>query len=150
MLNIDQVKLLESKVLRAVDLIKKLSDEKEALKEELLAKNNRISELENLLLAFKDDQSKIEEKIINALNQLSAFEDSVYTEKNESVNASEVKTASLPKTQEVVEATGEEKQEPKVEKATEPEQNNLQKDLDDVLGTPPKEQEEINKQLDIF
>ncbi len=68
MLSIDQVKLLESKVAGAIELIKNLSDEKDLLKKDLEAKDKRIAELETLLLNFKEDQSQIEEKVINALN----------------------------------------------------------------------------------
>ena len=75
MLNLDQVRLLENKVERAVQMIKNLHTEKDALKKEIEARDRRISELEKLIIVFKDDQSKIEEGIINALNQLSAFED---------------------------------------------------------------------------
>lgn len=81
MLNIDQVRLLENKVERAVQMIKSLHTEKDALKKEIEARDRRISELEKLIIVFKDDQSKIEEGIISALNQLSAFEDASYTKK---------------------------------------------------------------------
>ena len=78
MVNLDQMKLLEDKVGKAVSLIRSLSYEKSALKKELEEKSKRILELENLILVFKDDQLKIEQGIVNALNQLSAFESSAY------------------------------------------------------------------------
>lgn len=93
MLSVDQIKLLESKVLKAVDSIKELSAENKSLKTELEVRDKRISELENLILAFRDDQSRIEQGILNALNQLSIFEETV----NEKISAvkSETKKSDL-------------------------------------------------------
>ena len=146
MLNLDQVRLLESKVERAVQMIKSLHTEKDSLKKEIEVKDKRISELEKLIVAFKDDQSKIEEGIINALNQLSAFEDASYTRKNEArpqaaetempVPSQEPAPAAPPKKEQTAQET--------VIKE-EPVSDNLQKDLDDVLG-----QAAANKQMDIF
>lgn len=204
MLNIDQVKLLEGKVEKAVNLIKTLSFDNDSLKKEIEAKNRRISELENLIVAFKDDQTKIEQGIINALNQLSAFENSVSTKRiaetktqtgqtfseqekqtvqgeiNREQNPTEQSESAVsPENKEQekspegvpegllkkqsAEQTEEDKNEqkqteelplqaqsekprqtqPVLEK---PEANPLQKDLDDILGSPS----EINKQMDIF
>lgn len=146
MLNLDQVRLLESKVERAVQMIKSLHTEKDSLKKEIEVRDKRISELEKLIVAFKDDQSKIEEGIINALNQLSAFEDASYTRKNEArpqaaetempVPSQEPAPAAPPKKEQTAQET--------VIKE-EPVSDNLQKDLDDVLG-----QAAANKQMDIF
>lgn len=78
MLSLDQVNLLESKVEKAVELIRSLSAEKDNFKAVLAEKENRIAELERLIITFKDEQSKIEKGIANALNKLSAFENSSY------------------------------------------------------------------------
>lgn len=78
MLHIDQIKELEAKVAKAIQLIQSLKDENELLKLELTDKQKRVEELENIILVFKSDQAKIEEGIVSALNHLSAFEDSVY------------------------------------------------------------------------
>ncbi len=146
MLNIDQVKLLETKVAGAVELIKNLSNEKETLKKEVELRDAKISELEALLANFKEDQTQIEEKVISALNQLSAFEDSVYENKS----ASSVDN---------VEPTG---LKDKIESSNVKTQSNLQKDLADVLGTPANNADEpeveantesdddADQQLDIF
>lgn len=78
MLNLDQIKQLETKVAKAIQLIQSLKEENDSLKLELNTRQQRIDELENIVLVFKNDQAKIEEGIINALNHLSAFEDTVY------------------------------------------------------------------------
>jgi len=146
MLNLDQVRLLESKVERAVQMIKSLHTEKDSLKKEIELRDKRISELEKLIVAFKDDQSKIEEGIINALNQLSAFEDASYTRKNEA--RPQVAETEMPvPSQEPVPAAPPKKEQTAQETALkeEPVSDNLQKDLDDVLG-----QAAANKQMDIF
>ena len=146
MLNLDQVRLLESKVERAVQMIKSLHTEKDSLKKEIEVRDKRISELEKLIVAFKDDQSKIEEGIINALNQLSAFEDASYTRKNE-VRPQAAETETPVPSQEPAPAVPPKKEQTTQETALkeEPVSDNLQKDLDDVLG-----QAAANKQMDIF
>ncbi|MGF7108102.1 cell division protein ZapB [Treponema pedis] len=194
MLNIDQVKLLEGKVEKAVNLIKTLSFDNDSLKKEIEAKNRRISELENLIVAFKDDQTKIEQGIINALNQLSAFENSVstkriaetktqtgqtFSEQEKQTVQGEINREQNPTEQSESAVSPENKEQEKspegvpeglLEKQSaeqteelplqaqsekprqtqpvleKPEANPLQKDLDDILGSPS----EINKQMDIF
>ena len=78
MLNLDQIKQLEDRVSKAIELMQSLKDENDLLKLELHDRQKRVEELEHIVLVFKNDQAKIEEGIINALNHLSAFEDTVY------------------------------------------------------------------------
>ena len=82
MLNLDQIKQLEARVSKAIELMQTLKDENDLLKLELHDRQKRIEELENIVLVFKNDQAKIEEGIVNALNHLSAFEDTVYQAAN--------------------------------------------------------------------
>jgi len=82
MLNLDQIKQLEARVSKAIELMQTLKDENDLLKLELHDRQKRIEELENIVLVFRNDQAKIEEGIINALNHLSAFEDTVYQAAN--------------------------------------------------------------------
>ncbi|UTC61887.1 hypothetical protein E4O00_02735 [Treponema sp. OMZ 788] len=153
MLNLDQVRLLENKVERAVQMIKSLHTEKDSLKKEIEARDKRIAELEKLIVTFKDDQSKIEEGIINALNQLSAFEDASYTKKHEMrPSASEFETAVPVSAESEPESfspppTPPLQQAPAADPVSEdPGSGNLQKDLDDVLG----QTSDTSKQMDIF
>ena len=81
MINLEQVKLLEKKVAKAVDYVERLTKENTALhqqKTELQTKldsyQKRIEELEVLVVGFKEDQNRIEEGILAALDRLSQFE----------------------------------------------------------------------------
>lgn len=80
MLNLDQVRLLENRVEKAVDKIQSLTSENQQLKGQLSGLQSRVLELEGLVNAFKNDQGRIEEGILNALDRLSAFEDSLYSD----------------------------------------------------------------------
>lgn len=80
MLSLDQVRLLEDRVQKAVVKIQTLDTENSRLRTEMDALRARTSELEGLVRAFKDDQGRIEEGILNALEKLSAFEDSISPE----------------------------------------------------------------------
>jgi len=82
MVSLEQVKLLESRVAKAIEYVKKLSaenaalsSEKEGLQAKLEANQKRIDELEVLVMHFKEDQGRIEDGIIAALDRLSQFEE---------------------------------------------------------------------------
>ncbi|MCA1950560.1 MAG: cell division protein ZapB [Treponema sp.] len=75
MITLEQVKLLESKVSKAIDTIRHLTEENKLLREKLEGYQSRISELEVLVQQFKDDQGKIEAGIVSALDRLNKFED---------------------------------------------------------------------------
>lgn len=77
MISVEQIQSLESKVLKAVDVIKSLREENDLLKTKLSGYEKRIEELEVFIDSFKQDQSNIEEGILNALNQLDLLEDIV-------------------------------------------------------------------------
>lgn len=75
MITLEQVKLLETKVTKAIDTIQHLTEENKLLREKLEGYQGRIHELEVLIQRFKDDQGKIEAGIISTLNRLNKFED---------------------------------------------------------------------------
>lgn len=77
MLNLDQVRLLENRVERAVDRIQNLTAENRRLTTELETVRKRVLDLEGLVNSFRNDQGRIEEGILNALERLSAFEEAV-------------------------------------------------------------------------
>ena len=77
MVSLEQVKLLESKVSRTIDYVKKVNEEKKQLKEKLDSYQKRIDELEVLIQRFKEDQSRIEDGILSALDRLNQFEDAL-------------------------------------------------------------------------
>jgi predicted nuclease with TOPRIM domain len=82
MISLEQVLLLETRVAKAIDYVKKITAENaelvsknEELKAKLEANQKRIDELEVHVMRFKEDQSRIEDGIIAALDRLSQFED---------------------------------------------------------------------------
>jgi len=84
MINLEQVKLLETKVAKAVDYVERLAKENTTLHRQetelqtrLESYQKRIDELEVLVMGFKEDQSKIEEGILAALDKLSQFEKAI-------------------------------------------------------------------------
>jgi chromosome segregation ATPase len=79
MVSLEQVRLLESKVTRTVDYVKKLTEENKQLKGRLDSYHRRIEELEVLIQNFKEDQSRIEDGILSALDRLNQFEDALET-----------------------------------------------------------------------
>jgi len=84
MINLEQVKLLETKVTKTIDFVERVSRENAALLrreaellEKLEANQKRIDELEVLIMGFKEEQSRIEDGILSALDRLSQFEEAI-------------------------------------------------------------------------
>ena len=84
MINLEQVKLLEAKVAKAIDLIEQLAKEnadlhknEAELQTRLETYQKRIDELEGLVMTFKEDQGRIEDANLAALNKLNQFEETV-------------------------------------------------------------------------
>jgi len=84
MVTLEQVRLLEAKVTKAIDFVRRvagentrLKDENSQLAEKLDSCQRRIDELEVLIQDFKEEQSRIEEGILSALERLNQFEDTV-------------------------------------------------------------------------
>jgi FtsZ-binding cell division protein ZapB len=81
---LDSVKLLESKIARAIELVNLLTEENSKLSEEnkeLKRKNgilqDQINELDFLVLGYKEDQQHIEKGIRSAIDKLDGVEDSI-------------------------------------------------------------------------
>jgi len=84
MINLEQVKLLETKVAKAIDYVERLAKENAVLHRQemewqtrLESYQKRIDELEVLVVSFKEDQGRIEEGILAALDRLSQFEKAI-------------------------------------------------------------------------
>jgi len=84
MINLEQVKLLETKVAKTVDYVERLAKENTVLHRQetelqtrLESYQKRIDELEVLVMGFKEDQNRIEEGILSALDRLSQFEKAI-------------------------------------------------------------------------
>ncbi len=78
MLTLEQVRALEARVEKAVNLIAALRAENGTLRSGLAAAEGRVAELEGLVREFQADQARIEEGIVHALKKLDAFEDAVH------------------------------------------------------------------------
>jgi len=77
LITLEQVRLLESKISKTVEYLKKVTGENTALKGKLESYQKRIEELEVLIQRFREDQSRIEDTILSALDRLNQFEDAV-------------------------------------------------------------------------
>jgi FtsZ-binding cell division protein ZapB len=84
MINLEQVKLLETKIAKAIDYIEWLAKENAGLQKKetdlqarLETYQKRIDELEILVMRFKEDQGKIEDAILSALDRLNQFEEAL-------------------------------------------------------------------------
>jgi chromosome segregation ATPase len=75
MINLEQIRILESKVNKAVELIKVLTEENNALKATIDSSQTKMQELEQLVEEFKSDQDEIEKGILRALDNLEQLED---------------------------------------------------------------------------
>jgi len=82
MLSLEQVQLLEARVAKAIEYVRRVNDENAVLSSEkagLLSKlesnQKRLDELEMLVMRFKEDQGRIEDGILAALDRLSQFEE---------------------------------------------------------------------------
>ncbi|MDR2072707.1 MAG: cell division protein ZapB [Spirochaetaceae bacterium] len=70
MVTLEQIKLLESKIARAIDFVGQLTEENVRLKK-------RNDELEDTIAKLKEEKNKVEEGIISALGRLNQFEDAI-------------------------------------------------------------------------
>jgi len=77
MIGLDQIKLLESKVVKAVEQIRILKEENKALKRTVEKSQARLQELEGMISRFRSDQDEIEQGILRALKNLDKLEDEV-------------------------------------------------------------------------
>jgi hypothetical protein len=77
MVSLEQVKLLETRIDRAIGYVEKMTAENTALREKLDSYQKRIDELEVLVRRFRDDQGRIEDGILAALDKLNKFEDAL-------------------------------------------------------------------------
>jgi hypothetical protein len=76
MISLEQIRLLESKISRAIELIRVLKDENGTLRKGLESAQKRMKELESLVDGFKTDQREIESVIVRTLHNLDELEES--------------------------------------------------------------------------
>ncbi len=75
MISLEQIRLLESKITRAIELIRVLKEENSTLRKGLESAQKRMKELESLVDGFKTDQKEIESAIVRTLAHLDELED---------------------------------------------------------------------------
>jgi chromosome segregation ATPase len=75
MITLEQIRLLESRITRAVDLIRVLKEENSTLRKGLESAQKRMKELESLVEGFKTDQAEIESVILRTLHSLDELEE---------------------------------------------------------------------------
>ncbi|MDR2482252.1 MAG: hypothetical protein LBD08_01320 [Treponema sp.] len=78
MVTLEQIKLLESKIIKAINLVNRLAEENIQLKQ-------RNNELEELAGRLRDEKMRVEAGIVSALERLNQFEDAI--ERSLSVSA---------------------------------------------------------------
>jgi peptidoglycan hydrolase CwlO-like protein len=77
MITLEQIRLLESKIARAIELIRVLKEENSTLHKGLESAQKRMKELETLVDGFKTDQKEIESVIVRTLHTLDEVEENV-------------------------------------------------------------------------
>ena len=70
MVTLEQIKLLESKLTRAINFVTQLTEENSRLKK-------RSEALEETIIALKEEKARVEEGIVSALGKLNQFEDAI-------------------------------------------------------------------------
>ena len=81
MISLEQIRLLEARIIKAVELIRTLKDENKTLRRAVNAAQTRMRELEKLVGDFKSDQQEIESCILRALENLDRLEEEVSEKK---------------------------------------------------------------------
>jgi chromosome segregation ATPase len=77
LVSLEQIKLLESKVIKALEYVDQVTEENTRLREKLETYQKQIDGLEVVVQHFKEDQGRIEEGIVSALNRLNRFESDI-------------------------------------------------------------------------
>ncbi|WP_455382864.1 cell division protein ZapB [Salinispira pacifica] len=99
MVNLEQIRLLESRVQKAVQNIQKLREENRSLRASLSKYEQRIGDLEGMVGEFKTGQDEIEQSITSALKQLDRLEDELLEEPDAGATGSPGNTAPAGKSQ---------------------------------------------------
>jgi hypothetical protein len=96
MITLEQIRLLESRITRAVDLIRVLKEENSTLRKGLESAQKRMKELESLVEGFKSDQAEIESVIIRTLHSLDELEEGAAARRQDRAPAAPDTTAGKP------------------------------------------------------
>ncbi|MDR0785837.1 MAG: cell division protein ZapB [Treponema sp.] len=77
MSTLDNVKLLETKIEKAVEIIKQLTEENKKLRDKTVGLQEKINDLEFAVLSYKEDQQHIESGIQSVMDRLNQLDDSL-------------------------------------------------------------------------
>jgi len=142
MLSLEQIKRLEEKVFKAVELIKALKEENTIIRSKLEAADTKVEELEQIISDYRSNQVEIEEGIVKAIKQLEDMEaDDLITTSADDKDSSPAENNSL--FQKFNYSTLPEKM-----PAAEDDDDNEDEDETAVQSVP--ENQDKNSQLDIF
>ena len=97
MLTVEQVRSLDDKVRKALELIEALKSENSMLKGKLDEYKQRVDQLDSVVEGFKLEQLEIEEGIKDVLEQLDQLEDQITTPDNPSPVITENTINEIPK-----------------------------------------------------
>ena len=86
MITLEQIRLLEGKITRAIELIRVLKEENSTLRKGLETAQKRMKELETLVDGFKTDQREIESVIVRTLQHLDELEEAAAVAKKPEQN----------------------------------------------------------------
>jgi len=87
MITLEQIRLLENKITRAIELIRVLKEENSTLRKGLESAQRRMKELELLVEGFKTDQREIESVIVRTLQHLDELEEAASASKKPDSNS---------------------------------------------------------------
>ncbi len=88
MITLEQIRLLEGKIARAIELIRILKEENGTLRKGLDSAQKRMKELETLVDGFKSDQKEIESVILRTIKNLDDLEESAGAARDPSASSS--------------------------------------------------------------
>jgi chromosome segregation ATPase len=77
MISLEQIRILEQKVNKAVGVVSRLQEENRVLRRTLESSQAKMLELESLVNTFKQDQKEIEKGIVGVLDKLDRLEDEI-------------------------------------------------------------------------
>ena len=102
MLSLEQIKRLENRVYKAVELLKAMKEDNSILKSELKSANERVEELEQIISDYRNNQLEIEQGIVKAIQQLDDL-DSI--DEDSSENSEEPVNFISPETESLLETS---------------------------------------------
>jgi chromosome segregation ATPase len=81
MITLEQMRLLENKIGKAVEMIRSLKEENKTMRRAVNSAQGRMRDLEKLVDNFKSDQQEIEQCVVRALDNLDRLEEEVAEKK---------------------------------------------------------------------